>query len=813
MGGSGTSYINTASQCDANTLFENQEGKTEWAMPGSSPTASVSSSDWSEFQTPTGSTSYVRVVLSTLYENGTSTSTTEQPTMPLSTGTGIDDVTTSEPSAPFGNTTESVPLSAGFTGTGTGIESVPTSEPGAPFGNSTSTTETITQSPPLSTGITGTGSDETTTGDATGPFTNSTSSTRACGFVCPDYIDACGNTYGPGCYTSCPGVPGPSFSTPSCSLTTSAPIGTGSSSISSSIVGPFTNSSTSTGDDTTLISPVQSSTSSIGSSTSSAAPQTVVTTQTVTSVGTETVTLKNGTSTVVQTSEVPFTLTIVEPARTVTSFETQTLTLTREGQNGTTTVTQVSVVPHTTTIDRPVRYTEVRTSYMTKTLTTTKTGKNGNPTTVYKTTKVRVPYTKTVKPPVSYRTKTVISSAVVTLPCSTKSCRKSSTTAVFVHNTTRVDVITASCATYPPVYVTKTSTFKTTLSSPKKVITTQSCDTYTVPPSSTWVFQPETSCLSNSTSSIVRPVNSTRSAISSTSSIVSPVNSTRPASSSTCTIYATSVSTISRRNTTSLSTISVVASTTVVPIQTTPVAPVTPGSSAPATSPIAPGTQPSAPASSSVAPVSPQSPASPAGSDTTLTTRIGSTIQVSSPFIVTATRESPVSPQQPEQPEQPQTPVSPEQPSTPVSPEQPQQPQQPESPVSPQQPSTPVSPEQPSAPVSPEQPTPVSLEQPSTPISPEQPESPVSPEQPTTPVSPEQPQSSASSSHTVEFPPFTEPTVIPSSSKCTYADPSSVPQRMNTDSFLSTAPTAAAVTLDVTALYGLPAFGALMMLL
>lgn len=38
-------------------------------------------------------------------------------------------------------------------------------------------------------------------------------------------------------------------------------------------------------------------------------------------------------------------------------------------------------------------------------------------------------------------------------------------------------------------------------------------------------------------------------------------------------------------------------------------------------------------------------------------------------------------------------------------------------------------------------------------------------------------------------------------------------RRIHTNSFFSAAPTAAAVTLDVTALYGLPAFGALMMLL
>jgi hypothetical protein len=42
--------------------------------------------------------------------------------------------------------------------------------------------------------------------------------TSSCGFICRDYIDDCGNTYGPGCYTTCAGQSTsiPSFTTPYC---------------------------------------------------------------------------------------------------------------------------------------------------------------------------------------------------------------------------------------------------------------------------------------------------------------------------------------------------------------------------------------------------------------------------------------------------------------------------------------------------------------------------------------------------------------------------------------------------------------------
>lgn len=51
-------------------------------------------------------------------------------------------------------------------------------------------------------------------GSITKSFTTRTKS--ACCMYCPQYVDGCGNTFGPGCYTSCPGVAPPSFTTPYC---------------------------------------------------------------------------------------------------------------------------------------------------------------------------------------------------------------------------------------------------------------------------------------------------------------------------------------------------------------------------------------------------------------------------------------------------------------------------------------------------------------------------------------------------------------------------------------------------------------------
>lgn len=39
-------------------------------------------------------------------------------------------------------------------------------------------------------------------------------------FICKDYFDDCGNTYGPGCFTSFPHSPEPTFTTPVCNVDT-----------------------------------------------------------------------------------------------------------------------------------------------------------------------------------------------------------------------------------------------------------------------------------------------------------------------------------------------------------------------------------------------------------------------------------------------------------------------------------------------------------------------------------------------------------------------------------------------------------------
>lgn len=46
--------------------------------------------------------------------------------------------------------------------------------------------------------------------------TFSAQTANACGMYCPIYVDGCGQSFGPGCYTSCSGVAPPSFTTPYC---------------------------------------------------------------------------------------------------------------------------------------------------------------------------------------------------------------------------------------------------------------------------------------------------------------------------------------------------------------------------------------------------------------------------------------------------------------------------------------------------------------------------------------------------------------------------------------------------------------------
>lgn len=884
-------------------------------MPDASPTGSTStvSEGWTEFEGPSGTTKYVKVVLVTSYANGTATGPSTTFTAPIVTGTGhVDSTHTEEQSAPLGNgttttqhfptvslgtavsTTEepTAPFGNGTTTTqhfptasmGTGVTTI--SEPSAPFGNGTSSTVfaptgtgSVTPSPSgpcaglegssyrdengveyevrsaadssinsyngtdrstiqecfkacdeqfqckgftyvtsgfaagicylksevgdfvtsentrnmcsafrttpaanTTTTFSASGSvvptpetssapfqNSTTSAPVTGPIGTATSSSRRCAFVCPDYIDACGQYYGPGCYTSCPGVPGPSFTTPLCSGTTSAAVSSTVSTISASVTTPVrpvngTSTASTSEEVTPLPSPVETS------STTPQSERTMVSTQTVTSVETQVQTLsqQNGTTTIVQTSvhtsEIPHTITIDRPVpftTVATHNQTFTLTTTKGDETIVKTVelpvpTTKTVTPaaHTevTTVDRPVPFTTVATHNQTVTLTTTKGDK-----TIVKTVQSPVPTTKTVTPkaPVSHRTKTTTVTRTLTRPCTKKGCQESSTTFVARYNTTVVDAITASCSTIPAAYVTKISTIKTTLSKPRQVTTTECVETYTLPESTTWIWEPETSCNGTSTT-LSKPVNSTT-------------------QHTTSTIFATSTATVTQGNLTSLITTSVVASTTVVPIPTTPVAPVTASASTtlatspaapvsqastPGSSPVAPFSQPSAPGSSPVAPVSQHS--TPGSSPVSPVSQTSVDSVVSQP---SAPGSSPVAPVSPESSAPASTPVSP------VSPESPvvyysvaSQPSAPgSSPVSPETPDTtletrvgttltssapvtvtatrpsesPVSPVQPSAPES----SPVSPEQPS--VVPSAPESSPETTPATIPVSPEQPSSSA----------------------------------------------------------------------
>ncbi|KAF1826756.1 uncharacterized protein K489DRAFT_124866 [Dissoconium aciculare CBS 342.82] len=64
----------------------------------------------------------------------------------------------------------------------------------------------------------------TLTFSASLPILTLTTATTSCPFLCRDYFDSCGNTFGPGCYTSCPGAKEPSYTTPFCaSATTTKP--------------------------------------------------------------------------------------------------------------------------------------------------------------------------------------------------------------------------------------------------------------------------------------------------------------------------------------------------------------------------------------------------------------------------------------------------------------------------------------------------------------------------------------------------------------------------------------------------------------
>ncbi|GAB7331006.1 hypothetical protein MBLNU13_g02510t1 [Cladosporium sp. NU13] len=799
LNGNSTSYINTDGLCDANTLFMGAQA-TEWT--GAPPSTTPSDpSDLSQWNFPSYSTEYVKVVVSTLYGNGTvMTTPTSLPWLGVTgTGSSLLSESTSEAVAPYGNgTTTQSSSSAISTSTSSGpcggtegsnfrgpngeiyeVRSGADSSINSYSGTDATTIQncfSLCNSESKCKGFT-----YVTSGEAagicylkseTGEFVSGVNTINMCSaFQVLSSSNGTISSLPSGSVVPTPGTSGAPFqnstggaassSVPfntaatgsvntafTGSLNTAA---TGSSSVASNA--PFQNSTA--GNTAATTSSVSLNTAATGSSSassnvlaqnstivdpasasSSASERTIVTTQTVTNtdVQTQTVSLGNGTTTAyltaTHTSEVPRTITVVGPVVTTTHLLPVTEVITRH--NGTTTFVHTEKIPYTTTVDKSVyhthtqNHTQVVTSVETKYLTLTKIGSNGT-TTLVKTS--LVPHTKTVTPPVSYITRTLYTPTTVTEPCTKKSCRKSATASVTSHKITLVEPVTASCTTVPAVVEVKTSTIRTVRSN--STITTTSCDTYTRPATTKWTYSvpcdtTSTSLRSaNTTSKIssttpVSPNNSTRASTtpcdtSSSAIPVSPMMSANTTSSqrfTPSTVFTTSIKTVSRMNSTSLETCTVVAYTTLVPVPNTPVGPTNvPQTSAPGSSPVASVSQPSAPGSSPVAPASPSvvpgsSPASPAAPDTTQTTHTTTTSRKTVDVTVTETRpgESPISPTQPEQPS---APVSPEQPSTPVSPEQPSVPVSPEQPsasVSPEQPSVPVSPEQPSKPASPEQP-------------------------------------------------------------------------------------------------------------
>ena len=799
LNGNSTSYINTDGLCDANTLFIGAQA-TEWA--GAPPSTTPSDpSHLSQWNLPSYSTEYVKVVVSTLYGNGTVPTTSTFLPWFGATGTGSSLISesTSEAAAPYGNgtTTQSSSNAIG-TSTSSGpcggtegsnfrgpngevyeVRSGADSSVNTYSGTDATTIQncfSLCNSQSKCKGFT-----YVTSGRAagicylkseTGEFVSWNTTANMCSafqvlpssngtisFLPSGSVVLSPDTSGAPFQNSTAGVASSSLplNTAATGSVNTVFIGslnttfTSSSTVASDV--PIQNSAASNTEATFSVSlnPAATGSSSASSNVlvqnstvvesasanSSASERTIVTTQTVTNtdVQTQTVTLGNHTTTAyltaTHTSEVPHTITVVGPVLTATHLLPVTEVITRH--NGTTTIVHTEKIPYTTTADKPIHHTHTQhhthvvTSVETKYLTLTKIGSNGT-TTLVKTS--LVPHIKTVTPPVSYITRTLYTPTTVKELCTTKSCRKSATASVTSRKITLVEPITASCTTIPAVVEVKTSTIRIVRSN--STITTTSRDTYTKPATTEWTYPIPCDTTSsslrsaNSTSRIssttlVSPNNSSRASTTpcdSTSSAisVSPVMSANTTSSqcfTTSTIFTTSIKTVSRMNSTSLETCTVVASTTLVPVPNAPVGPtnvpqtsapssfpVAPISqpSAPGSSPVSPASQPSAPNSSPVAPtsllvVSSSSPASPMVPDTTQTTHITTTSHKTVDVTVTETcsGESPVSLTQPEQPS---VPVSPVQPSKPVSP------------ASPVQPSIPVSPEQPSKSASQEQPIP-----------------------------------------------------------------------------------------------------------
>lgn len=343
--GKAFSYINTNDLCDANTLF-NGVAATEWSGPLPSTTASAPS-DLSEWSLGSYSTEYVKVVVSTLYNNGTVPTTTPTSSPFLGyTGTGLSE-STSETGAPYGNGTSS-------TATQSSSNAISTSTPSGPCGgiegrfrgpngeiyevrsgadssvNSYNGTDVanirncfgLCDADSKCEGFT-----YVTSGGAagicylkgeTGQFVSGSNTVNMCSaFRVMSSTNETNNSAPSGSVVPTPDTSGAPFQNSTAgnalSTTSSVPLntaatgfsntagtaGTGSSSIASNA--PFQNS--------TIVDPA--------SATSSASERTIVTTQTVTNtdVQTQTVTRGNGTTTAyltaTHTSEVPRTITVV----------------------------------------------------------------------------------------------------------------------------------------------------------------------------------------------------------------------------------------------------------------------------------------------------------------------------------------------------------------------------------------------------------------------------------------------------------------------------------------------------------------------
>ena len=335
--------------------------------------------------------------------------------------------------APFQNVTENLPtnqtspvvnIATGFIPSGS-VVSIP-DVTGALYQNTTENTPANQANPVvvIATGFIPSGSvisipDPTGAPyqNITNPITSGRLGTGAglgsCAFVCPDFVDKCGQCYGPECYTSCPGVAGPTFTVPFCSLDTSAPAASTGFLPSGSAV-PSPNTSGAPFQNTTehtdapqgsapsgSIVPVPEVTGAPFQNNTSAAPsvETVVSTKivnlgnstvviskdpitvtvdkTIASIETKTVTENNGTRTI----EIPHFITHTNAPIT------ETITF----QNGTTTVLTTSLIQ----ISNEIPITKV----LTKTKTNTKTRTLRVPGTNHTTTLIEtscVPYATTV---------------------------------------------------------------------------------------------------------------------------------------------------------------------------------------------------------------------------------------------------------------------------------------------------------------------------------------------------------------------------------------------------------------------------------